>query len=355
MTRDAPRETFERLFGAPPEVSVSAPGRVNLLGEHTDYNEGFVLPMTVPRALRIEASQFDGVDAYSEQFGQRIVRDARAGRQGDWADYIVGSVRALADNEAAVRGIRLYMDSDIPMGAGLASSAATEVATLRALNALYGLSLTDLQIAQLAHRVETEFVGVRCGIMDQMVISVGTPNSALFLDTRTLDHEVLVLPPDHRVLTFDSGLPRRLAAVGYNERRRECEQAAALLRVRSLRDLGPADLPRVMELPDPLHRRARHVITENSRTLSGRSALRAGDAQRFGALMAESHRSLRDDFEVSVDVLDQLVEGAIKNGALGAKLTGAGFGGAIVALVPNASAPLLTKTIEQSSLSARSV
>ncbi len=326
---------FRRVFGTPPEAVAQAPGRVNLLGEHTDYNDGFVLPTPLPYRTRVEAARAEGVvDAYSASFGERRARPLEAPPQGDWLDYVAGCLHALRTAGHAVPGARLYITSRLPMGAGLASSAALEVAVLRALCALYRLDLDDRALAQLAQRAEATYVGVRCGVMDQMVASLGRKDHALFLDTRTLEVAHVPLPAGVRVAVVDSGVPRRLAEAGYNQRRSECEAAARALGVPALRDLTPADLPRLEALPAPLARRARHVITENARVLEGLEALKRGDAARFGALMLASHASLRDDFEVSTPELDALVALALEAGALGARLTGAGFGGAIVALVP---------------------
>lgn len=326
---------FQEMFGCPPQASAQAPGRVNLLGEHTDYNEGFVLPTPIPYFTQVETAEAQGVvEAYSERFQERQTRPISKGRQGGWLDYIVGCVWALRQGGWRVPGGRFYIQSTVPLGAGLASSAALEVAVLRALRALYALSLGDVELAQLAQQAEVEYVGVRCGIMDQMAAALGVLGQALFLDTRSLKYEQVPLPKGYRVAVVDSGVPRNLAGSSYNERRRQCEEAAHLLGIRSLRELSLNDLPLLKGLPPPLDRRVRHVVTENARVLEGMQALRAGDVETFGRLMQESHRSLREDYEVSTPKLDALVELALCHGAVGARLTGAGFGGAIVALVP---------------------
>ncbi|ADD29562.1 galactokinase [Meiothermus ruber] len=324
---------FKDLFGSEPSVSVSAPGRVNLLGEHTDYNGGFVFPTPLPYQTYIEAAPAEGLEAYAENFQEHKSRGLEVGRQGDWLDYLAGCVWALRQQGYAVPGLRAYIRSEVPMSGGLSSSAALEVATLRALRALYDLPLDDVQIARLAQQAEVAYVGVRCGIMDQMASSVGRLGYGLFLDTQSLETRLAPLPPGYRVAVVDSSVPRRLAESGYNTRRSECERACELLGVQSLRELTPTDLPRLEALPEPLNRRARHVVTENQRVLEGVAALEQGDIQRFGELMVASHRSLRDDYEVSIPELDRLVEAELRHGAVGARLTGAGFGGSTVALV----------------------
>ncbi len=324
---------FKDIFGTEPTVSVSAPGRVNLLGEHTDYNGGFVFPTPLSYQTYIEAAAAEGIEAYAENFQEHKSRGLDVARQGDWLDYIAGCVWVLHQHGHPVPGIRAYLRSQVPMTGGLSSSAALEVATLRALRELYTLPLDDVQIALLAQQAEVEYVGVRCGIMDQMASSVGRLGYALFLDTQNLTTQLAPLPQGYRVAVVDSAVPRRLAESGYNTRRSECEQACELLGVQSLRELTPTDLPRISALPEPYGRRARHVVTENQRVLDGAKALEQGDIQRFGELMVASHISLRDDYEVSIPELDQLVEAELRHGAIGARLTGAGFGGSTVALV----------------------
>ncbi|GGM93600.1 galactokinase [Thermus composti] len=337
---------YQEVFGTLPEASAKAPGRVNLLGEHTDYQEGYVLPTPLPYLTQVEAGRAEGkVEAYSETLKELRARPLESPPQGDFLDYLLGVVRALQEAGHKVPGARFYIKSQVPMGAGLSSSAALEVAALKALRALYRLPLSDLEVALLAQKAEVEYVGVRCGIMDQMAASLGEVGKALFLDTRTLAHENLPLPPGSRVVVLDLGLKRRLAEAGYNERRQEAEEAARRLGVRTLRDV--ADLCLVESLPPPLDRRARHIVGENLRVLKGVEALRRGDARAFGELMVQSHRSLARDYEVSLPELDLLVEEALKAGAYGAKLTGAGFGGAVVALVPEGHYPAFQKALKE--------
>ena len=221
---------FQEVYGVLPQASAQAPGRVNLLGEHTDYQEGYVLPTPIPYFTRVEAAPLEGaVEAFSENLGELRARPLSSPPQGDFLDYLLGVVRALREAGHEVAGARFYVRSDLPMGAGLSSSAALEVAALRALRTLYRLPLSDLEVARLAQKAEVEYVGVRCGIMDQMAASLGQPGQALFLDTRTLAYENLPLPPGVRVAVLDLGLGRRLAEAGYNRRRQEAEEAAKAL------------------------------------------------------------------------------------------------------------------------------
>lgn len=323
---------FQEIFKTLPEAVGTAHGRVNLLGEHTDYTEGYVLPALLPYAITAEATKAKGVvEAYSETLKEFRARPLGQGPEGDFLDYLAGVLWALRQAGYPVDGARFYIRNTLPMGVGLSSSAALEVAALKALRSLYRLKLEDKTLALLAQKAEVEYVGVRCGVMDQMVAALGELGKALFLDTRTLEHALYPLPPGTKVLVLDPGIPRRLAEAGYNQRRKECEEAARLLGVRALRDV--ADLCFVESLPEPLLKRARHVVSENGRVLLGVEALKRGDKEGFGRLMYLSHRSLSQDFEVSLPALDLLVEKAKEAGALGAKLTGAGFGGAVVALV----------------------
>lgn len=322
---------FHELFGCAPQATASAPGRVNLLGEHTDYNQGLVLPLAIPRCVDIEiAAAGDGLHRFhSGQLGETVqFEDGRQSPPG-FARYLQGCIEALRARGHRVPAILARVDSSVPIGSGLSSSAALEVATLRALRALLQLDIDDEQIACLAHEAETRHVGVQCGILDQMASSLAGTDCMLFLDTRTLERKLLPLPAGAAVLIVDSGVHRSLAASGYNQRRAECEQAAAKLGLASLRDVEA--LPAPDALPDVLFRRVRHVFTENARV---RQAVRGIDAAAFGDLMNASHASLSTDYEVSTPRLDALAA-ALQSApdVFGAKLTGAGFGGACVALV----------------------
>jgi galactokinase len=322
--------SFKDIFGSPPEVVAHAPGRVNLLGEHTDYNDGFVLPTAIPQRTTVSMRANRGGEFVVH--AADLASEARFHREeppGDhFASYVYGCIRGVAELGVEVPVLDIYIESDVPMGVGLSSSAALEVATLRALRELLGLDLDDVRIARMAQRAEIDFAGVNCGIMDQMASSLADERSMLFLDTRTLERRLVPLPAGAELLVLDSGLSRSLAGSGYNERRAECERAASALGVRALRDVP--DIDAVESLPELLRRRARHVVSENARVLEAAAGV---DAESFGALMDASHASLRDDYEVSVAPLDRLV--ALLQAhpdVYGARLTGAGFGGACVAL-----------------------
>lgn len=319
--------SFLEVFGVPPAVTARAPGRVNLLGEHTDYNGGFVLPTVIPQQTVVEAALGRGMHQVYSATLDRLVRFG-PGDLVDFSRYVGGCVRVLEQRGIEVPPLKLRIDSNVPVGAGLSSSAALEVATLRALAELLGLALENEEIAALARRAETEFAGVSCGIMDQMACSLAQPARMLFLDAMTLGRNLLPLPFGAELLVMHSGVPRSLATSAYNQRRAECEAAAAMLGVESLRMVHAPEL--VERLPCPLRERARHVVTENARVLTALGA----DATEFGVLMTQSHASLRDDYAVSVPAIDALVA-ALQHarGVFGARLTGAGFGGCCVALV----------------------
>ncbi|MES2355965.1 MAG: galactokinase [Pseudomonadota bacterium] len=323
-------KTFEEVFTATPSITSEAPGRVNLLGEHTDYNDGFVLPTAIPQKTHIAMRESAGetFTVYAASL-DKIARFTLATPPTEhFASYIFGCIREIEKLGVRVPALDIYVYSDVPIGVGLSSSAALEVATLRALRALFEIPLDDQQIAQLAQKAEIEYAGVNCGIMDQMASSLANTNSMLFLDTRSLERKLLPLPLDAEILVVNSGITRTLANSKYNERRTECEVGARLLGLRTLRDI--ADMAGVKDLPELLRRRVQHVVTENHRVLQ---ALNGIDASEFGTLMNASHQSLRDDYEVSVPPLDYLVQLLQDQSAVyGARLTGAGFGGACVAL-----------------------
>ena len=330
--------SFIELFGSDPMVTASAPGRVNLIGEHTDYNDGFVLPAALPVSTDVELAPRDGriVRVWSAEFPadlpQRFSLDSIA-RADDWTDYVRGITWTMLDRGLS-QGFDARVSSSVPVGSGLSSSAALLIAAGRAIRAAFQLSIDDLELARIARRAETDFVGAPVGIMDQMACSLADESSALFIDTRTLAYDRVVLPSDAGLLVIDSGVRHRHVTGGYRTRREECAQAATALGVLSLRDVGEQDLAAIEALPEPLNRRARHVVTENARVLAAVEALRTGDAAEVGRLFLASHASLRDDFEVSAPAVDALVETTRSiPGVYGARITGGGFGGAIVALI----------------------
>jgi galactokinase len=325
---------FARHFGGVPDLAESAPGRVNLIGEHTDYNGGFVLPTPIPQRTTVELSRRD--DDLAQVVSDAMpgaIREYRVGhekRAGDWLDYVQGCTRMLGGH-AAIGGFQAAIASTVPVGAGLSSSAALEVALLRALRAAFAIDIDDVTLALTAHRAEHDFVGARVGVMDQMVASLGTPGHALLLDARSLAHEAIRLPDALVLRVIDSGIAHRHAGGDYNTRRAECETACERLGIAQLRDLEPKDLRRTAELPDVLARRVRHVVTENARVGDAVAALRDGDVERLGRLLQASHASLRDDYEVSIPEVDALVEiAAAQPEVVGARMTGGGFGGAVL-------------------------
>jgi galactokinase len=338
------RPAFRGLFDAEPEVRADAPGRVNLIGEHTDYHGGYVLPAVIPQRARVEArTRADRrVRAWSAAVDEPVQEYAIGAetRGRGWLDYVQGVTTLLRQEGAPVSGVDLRIESDVPVGAGVSSSAALEVSVLRALRSLYAWSLDDVALAKLAQRVETEFVGVPVGIMDQMASSVGRDGEALFVDTASLAIERLPLPRDAALVVIDSGVVHQHAGGEYVTRRRESFEAATRLGVERLRDAGLERLPQLSTLPPLLARRARHVITENQRVLDAVTALRDGDVARLGALFNASHASMRDDYETSTPEIDTLVTIAQQHPSVyGARLTGGGFGGAVVMLAeaPNAA------------------
>lgn len=328
-----------------------AAGRVNLIGEHTDYNGGFVLPVAIPQRTRVEVRPRgdDTVRATSGAMdeGRRqayILGEERAA--GGWIDFVQGVTRVLRDSGHRCGGCDISIASSVPIGAGLSSSAALEMALLRAFRDAFRLPLDDVTLVRLGRRAENEFVGAPVGIMDQMAAALADERTALFLDARTLQHERIPLPESLALVVIHSGVAHRHAAGDYRTRRAECEEAAARLGVRQLRDCGIEDLARIDGLPAPLGARARHVVTENARVLEAVTALKNGDVERVGTLFNASHASMRDDFEVSVPDVDRLVELAWDEpGVYGARLTGGGFGGSIVAAVRAGSAAAVARRI----------
>ena len=321
--------TFEQAFRVPPMATARAPGRVNLLGEHTDYSGGFVLPVGTRQTTtaQIAPSLDPQFHLYSANLDERAVfRRGEAPTRG-FQRYAFGCVAVVEEAGFTVPPLCMRIESDVPIGVGLSSSAAFEVALLRAMREFLGLSLTDVELALLAQQAEVRYAGVLCGVMDQMASSLGDVAHMLYLDTRSLQHRRLALPAGSEVVVLDSGTSRQLAATPYNLRREECTVAADLLGLASLRDAH--DCAAIDALPEPYRRRARHVVSENQRVLAALEA----DAVRFGTLMNESHQSLRDDYEVSSPALDTLAASLRQEPCIfGARLTGAGFGGACVAL-----------------------
>jgi galactokinase len=333
-------DAFEHAFGRAPEIVAEAPGRANLIGEHTDYNEGFVLPVGIDRTVAVAAALADARAArvYSTDFEARdewpVDAPRRTGRR-EWRDYVRGVVWALLDAGYELGGADLAIAGDVPQGSGLSSSAALELAVGSAFCKLGGIAIERKQVALLCQKAENQFVGVQSGVMDQLAAACSHAGHALLIDCRSLDLQYVPLPEEVVIVVVDSKVLRTLGETAFNKRREECVDAARKLHVASLRDAEIADVER---LPKSLKRRARHVVSENQRVLDAGQAVRSRDLSRLGELMYESHASLRDDFEVSTPELDLLVELASKTeGVIGARLTGAGFGGCTVNLVERGS------------------
>ena len=330
-----------------------APGRVNLIGEHTDYNDGFVLPMAIDRALWIAlAPRSDGrVLAHSLDFNTAVdvALDNLQHQPDGWPEYLRAVAWALQEAGHQLQGWQGVMAGDVPIGSGLSSSAALELAVARAFQAVSGFAWSPPAIARCAQRAENEWVGMNCGIMDQMISAAGVADSALLIDCRSLETAQVPLPPDSVVVVMDSVTRRGLVDSAYNERRAQCEAAAQHFGAAALRDVDEATFAQQADALDALtRRRARHVISENARTLAAAAAMRSGDAQQLGQLMNASHDSLRDDFEVSAAALDALVDCArARPGCFGARMTGAGFGGCAVALLQKDAVPAFIPAVER--------
>ena len=362
---DALLSVFHQSFHSEPEIIVRAPGRVNLIGEHTDYNDGFVLPIAVDRAVWIAAAacvshlativalDFDQASTFritelkpgsdSGWIAYATPRSADFSRPSSapgWAAYPAGVAWSLREAGCSLSGIDAVFASNVPIGAGLSSSAAVEVAFATAWEHLNGFTLGRPDLARLCQRAENEYVGVMCGIMDQAISALGRAGHALLLDCRDLSTQHVPLPPGYAVVVGDTKVKRSLASSAYNERRAQCEEAVHILRahdpsIRALRDVTPESLSKYEhELPEVVRKRARHVVSENARVLESVEALKCGDLDTFGRAMLASHTSLRDDYQVSCRELDAMVEAALRvKGVVGARMTGAGFGGCTVSLV----------------------
>ncbi len=336
-----------------------APGRVNLIGEHTDYNDGYVMPAAIGFSTFVTISAREGrkLLLISENFSEEVefdLNDPTPIPTGHWSDYPRGVAVTLERAGYRLRGATLRIRGDVPIGSGLSSSAAIEVATCYALLNNSALSVEPVDIAKLCQRAENEFVGMRCGIMDQFISCCGQAGKALMLDCRSLDYKLVPLPQDARLVICNTMVKHALAAGEYNTRRAECEAgvrhfAQSLPNVRALRDVTEADLKRYgNDLSEVIYRRCRHVITENARVPAAAKALEQGNLEAFGRLMNESHRSLRDDYEVSCKELDAMVELAQKApGVYGARMTGGGFGGCTVNLVNEENLEEFKRTVAQ--------
>jgi len=352
-------EAFERLFGATPETIARAPGRVNLIGEHTDYNQGFVLPAAIDRyvyfAGRRRADRRVRLKSLDFQDGVELdLNGLQRDGQHPWSNYVGGVAKYLEEGGHRLPGADVVFGGDVPREAGLSSSAAVEVAAAAFWQSLVGLKFDPVYLVKLARRAENEFVGVPSGIMDQFISALGRQDHALLLDCRDLHYRHVPLRDDVKIVVCNSGVKRALAKSEYEVRVQQCREAVAQVShagraVKSLREVTLDDLEGARNrLSDVVMRRARHVVTENQRVLDAVKVLQEGDLNRFGELMNASHESLRDDYEVSSKELDVLVEIARQQpGVLGARMTGAGFGGCTVNLVREDTAPAFVQAVQE--------
>lgn len=335
---------YKERFNVAPEMIVRAPGRVNLIGEHTDYNDGFVMPVAVDRAAWVASgpsgSEWSTVRAIDMNNDEKTFPvNTVPASAGGWSDYPMGVVWAFLERELTPAGINAVLTSDVPVGAGMSSSAAVELAFAYTWNTMGNFGISKSDLALLCQSAENSYVGVNCGIMDQMISACGKAGHAMMLDTRTLERGYFSMPEGVAVLVADSKVRRKLSGSEYNVRRAQCEQAVSILQthrpeITALRDVTVENLERWgHEMPEVVLQRARHVVTENDRVLKVAKLLYEGNMTQAGQYLIEGHKSLRDDYEVSIPELDTLVEAASEaEGCYGARLTGAGFGGCIIAL-----------------------
>jgi galactokinase len=338
-------EEFQRIFSDVPDSVFFAPGRVNLIGEHTDYNDGFVLPCAIGYGtyLVVRARTDSTIRVVAGNLNDRSSqwqtdRPVEHDKTESWSDYLRGVSAQLYRDGIAIGGMDIYALGNVPRGAGLSSSASFSVAFATCCNEMNGLNLDKREIARIAQRAENDFAGCNCGIMDQLASAAGEADSALLLDCRNLEYKTVRIPENLDLMIIDSRVERKLVGSEYNDRRDECERAARTMGLNSLRE---ADLTMLaahqQQLDEVAYRRARHILTENERTVKAAAALAGGDIKALHQLMADSHTSMRDDFEITVPAIDFLVESVeqLLNRDGGVRMTGGGFGGCVVALVPH--------------------
>jgi galactokinase len=351
MNSETLAQSFESYFNAKPEFIVRAPGRVNLIGEHTDYNDGFVLPMGIDRAVWLAfRPRLDGqVRIRSLDLEADSVFELDSLHKGDgWEEYPKGVAHQLMEEGYELKGFDAVMTGDIPRGAGLSSSAGVELAVARAFSVVSGFPWDAIKMAKIAQKAENEWVGVNCGIMDQMASSACREGHALFLDCRSLEIQYAPLPAGVSVVILDTSTRRGLVDSAYNERRSQCEEAARWFSVQALRDISVEEFNKRSKsgLSEVALRRARHIVTENERVLEALQVMKNGNVKRLGELFNASHDSLRDDFEVTNDALNIMVDCArAQKGCYGARMTGAGFGGCAVALVREENADEFVRAV----------
>jgi galactokinase len=353
------RDAFVQRFGKPPQIIVRAPGRVNLIGEHTDYNDGFVLPVAIDRQVLVAATPREDrmVHLYALDFEAHAsfsLDDIRYDAEQRWSNYQRGVAWSLWQEGLDLTGLEAVVTSNVPIASGLSSSAAIEVAMATAWKILGAFEVEPVRLALLCQRAENQFVGANCGIMDQFISVLGRRDCALLIDCRTLGHQMVPLPSGTAIVVADTMKRRGLVDSEYNARRRECEEGARLLGqyisgVRALRDVTPEQFAHhAARLPSVIRRRCRHVISENARVEAAVAALGVGNVASFGKLMVASHQSLRDDYEVSCRELDVMTEAALKvEGVYGSRMTGAGFGGCTVSLVDEGAVPTFCRRVAE--------
>ena len=356
IMKEEAQQVFKERFGYAPALTVRAPGRVNLIGEHTDYNDGFVLPCTInyftvicgsardDRTVRVVAADCD------EQLDEFSLDDIQHHETRSWPNYVRGVIKHLQLHGHEFNGADLVIKGNVPQGAGVSSSASLEVAVGTFFKALYGLSLDGKQIALLSQEAENQFVGCNCGIMDQLISALGEEGHALLIDCRTLDTKPVHLPEGTAVVIINSNFKRTLVGSEYNTRRQQCEAGARFFNKPMLRDVTLDDFEMHHDALEPdVAKRVRHILTENARTLEAAELLARGDLTRLGKLMAQSHASMRDDFEITVPQIDTLVD--IVKGVIGTRggvrMTGGGFGGCVVALVPEDLVPDVQEAVAE--------
>lgn len=326
---------FARIFGSRPQATEAVPGRVNLIGSHTDYNGGMVLPVALPLGVHVAMAPREGsaIRIHSARFGETVTYRPGESPRGHWADYAAGAALLAQTHGLLAGGADLWIESTLPVGAGISSSAAVIVGVLKAARQIRGADLSDTEIAGLARQVENDYIGVPCGIMDQMAVAIGSVDRAMALDTETLEFDLIDLPAALRVCVIHSGIDRALADGRYKLRAIECAQARRAFADRPLCRLRRTDIEAAGDVAEISRRRARHCSTEHQRVVAAIGALKSGDLQDLGRLITASHASLRDDFDISLPPIDRLVADAVRLGAFGARLTGGGFGGCVVACI----------------------
>ncbi|MGQ9631936.1 MAG: galactokinase [bacterium] len=366
ISADEMRAIYLRTFGGDARgLKISrAPGRVNVIGEHTDYNDGFVMPVAIDRSVCVAARRRRDhtVNLYAADYDERTsfrLDSIEFDEEHFWANYIIGVADTMRKRGYSLGGADMIIKGDVPQGAGLSSSAAIEMATAKIFEELFNLKIDPVDMAYIGKSAENNFVGVQCGIMDQFISVLGRRNHALLIDCRTNEYDHIPLDPNFSVVMVNTTIKRELASSAYNERRRQCEEGVRILRrhlpqIKALRDVSAEEFERYQgDLPEAVLKRCRHVITENARVIEAVEALKCGDMERLGKLMDQSHISLRDDYEVSCRELDVLVESAREiPGTIGARMTGAGFGGCTVNIVRKDHTQNFVRTIKDRYMSA---